>query len=411
MTDDVATMVSPKLVSPGVSMRSRSAIGVFLLVCTAVGCREPGSARYEGSVENTSREQRGAGRLTVFSRTDSTFGGYLDVEKTLGGGGLTFGWSTPTGWHLRTTSGAGDTVLWRGDGRAASLSGAALTGSFTIIGGPKSDEIGTFEWRLVRGRGLELPEQRPEFVSTAAMSLEGTMVVVATLGGALLLIVAVRWVRAAPFARQAARRPTPLNRDLDGVGGWMAWFLIGQGLTSLVMLVGVKGLWSPFVNGTWVVAGTAAGVRSVLVLEAIVHGLQVVIPAIGLVLTLRNSRQAPRLWFVYLSALALYAAVDITATSAIESMMREIAAGDELATLTQSLGAAVFANVRLLVFCLIWLAYWSSSQRVLVTFGGQALTDWRHGLVWPWQTAPAGANATSEMAPTDVNLNPHLSRS
>src|SRR5438552_1224148 len=139
--------------------------------------------------------------------------------------------------------------------------------------------------------------------------------------------------------------------------------------------------------------GTAAGVRSVLVLETIVHGLQVLIPAIGLVLTFRNSPQAPRLWFVYLSALALYAALDIAATSAIESVMREIAVDDELATMTQSLGAAVFANGRLLVFCLIWLAYWSSSQRVLITFGGQALTDWRHGLMWPWQAAPVGTSA------------------
>ena len=383
-------------------MTYRFAIGVFLLVCAAAGCREPGSARYEGSIENGSREQRGAGRLTVFSRTDSTFGGYLDVDKTLGEGGLTFGWRTPTGWHLRTTSDAGDTILWRGDGRAASLSGAMLAGSFTIIGGPKSNEVGTFQWKLVRGRGLELPEQRSAFVSTAAMRLETPMVIVATLVGALLLIVAVRWVRATPFSRQAARRPTPLGRDLDGVGGWMAWFLIGQGLTSLVMLVRVRGLWSPFVNGTWVVMGTAAGTRSVLVLETVVHVLQVLIPAIGIVLTLRSSRQAPRLWFVYLSALALYAVLDIAATSAIESVMREIAADDELAKMTQSLGAAVFANVRLLVFCLIWLAYWASSQRVLVTFGGQALTDWRRGLMWPWQAAPVEASAGGEIAPATV---------
>jgi hypothetical protein len=69
-------MVSPKFVSLGISMSYRFAIGVFLLVCAAAGCRDPGSARYEGSVENTSREQTGAGRLTVFSRTDSTFGGW-----------------------------------------------------------------------------------------------------------------------------------------------------------------------------------------------------------------------------------------------------------------------------------------------------------------------------------------------
>lgn len=382
-------------------MTYRSAIAVFLLVCAA-GCRESGSARYEGSVENSSREQRGTGRLTVFSRTDSAFGGYLDIDKALGEGGLTFGWRTPTGWHLRTTSGAGDTILWRGDGRGASLSGATLTGSFTIIGGPKADEIGTFRWKLVRGRGLELAEQRPAFVSTAAMRLETPMVALAAVVGALLLIVAVRWVRAAPFTRNPVRRPTPLNRDLDGVGGWMAWFLIGQGLTSLVMLVRVKDLWAPFVNGTWVIMGTVAGIRSVLVVETIAHALQVVIPAIGLVLTFRGRRQAPRLWFVYLSALALYAVVDIAATSAIGSVMRDIAADDELATMTQSLGAAEFANARLLIFCLIWLAYWSSSQRVLVTFGGQALTDWPHGLMWPWQTSPVGASVGREMPPATV---------
>ena len=379
-------------------MTRAPAIGVFLLVCAAAACREPGSARYEGSVENSSREQRGAGRLTVFSRTDSTFGGYLDVDKALGEAGLTIGWSTPTGWHLRTTSDAGDTILWRGDGRAASLGGAMLAGTFTVIGGPKSGEIGTFQWKLVRGRGLEMSQQRAAFVSTAAMRLETPMVIIATLVATLLLVVAVRWVRASPFTRQPGGRPTPLSRDLDGVGGWMGWFLIGQGLTSLVMLARVKGLWSPFVNGTWVVMGTVAGMRSVLVLEAIVHVLQVLIPAIGIVLTLRKSRQAPRLWFVYLSALALYAVVDIAATSAIESVMREIAADDELTKMTQSLGAAEFANLRLLVFCLIWLAYWSTSQRVLMTFGGQALTDWRHGLMWPWQAAPVGANADSETA-------------
>jgi hypothetical protein len=383
-------------------MTRADAIAVFLLVCVAAGCREPGSARYEGSVDNSSREQQGAARLTVFSRTDSTFGGYIDVDKALGEGGLTFGWRTPSGWHLRTTSEAADTILWRGDGRAASLGGAMLTGSFTIIGGPKSGEIGTYQWKLVRGRGLELAEQRPAFVSTAVMRLETPVVILAALVEALLLIVAVRWVRAAPFTREAARRPTPLGRDLDGVGGWMAWFLIGQGLTSLVMLARVKGVWSPFVNGTWVVMGTVAGMRSVLVLEMIVHVLQVLIPALGLVLTLRGRGEAPRLWFVYLSALALYAAVDLAATSAIDSVMREIAANDELATMTQSLGAAEFANVRLLVFCLVWLAYWSSSQRVLVTFGGQALTDWRHGLMWPWQSAAAGTSAGIEMAPTTV---------
>lgn len=385
-----------------ISPNSAHAIAVFLLLCAAAGCREPGSARYEGSVENSSRDQRGAGRLTVFSRTDSTFGGYLDLDKALGEGGLTIGWRTPTGWHLRTTSEAGDTILWRGDGRPASLGGAMLTGSFTVIGGPKFDQIGTFQWKLVRGRGLELSEQRAAFVSTAAMRLETPMVIVATLVGTLLMVVAVRWVRATPFTRQPERWPTPLSRDLDGVGGWMAWFIIGQGLTSLVMLARVNELWAPFVNGTWVVMGTVAGIRSVLVLESVVHALQVLVPAIGLVLTLRHSRQAPRLWFVYLSALAVYAAVDIAATSAIESVMREIAADDELAKMAQSLGAAEFANVRLLVFCLIWLAYWSSSQRVLVTFGGQALTDWRHGLMWPWQEVPVGASAASEIAPATV---------
>jgi len=383
-------------------MTHRFAIGVLLLVCAAAGCREPGSARYEGSVENSSREQRGTARLTVFSRTDSAFGGYLDVDKSLGEGGLTIGWRTPTGWHLRTTSEAGDTILWRGDGRAASLGGAMLTGSFTIIGGPKFDQIGTFQWKLVRGRGLELAEQQAAYASTAAMRLETPMVIVATLVGTLLLIVAVRWVMASPFTRQPARRPTPSTRDLDGVGGWLGWFLIGQGLTSLVMLVRVKEAWAPFVNGTWVVMGTVAGIRSVLVLETVVHVLQILIPAVGLVLTVRHSRMAPRLWFVYLSALALYGVVDIAATSAIESVMREIAAADELAKMTQSLGAAEFVNLRLLIFCVIWLAYWSSSQRVLVTFGGQALTDWRHGLMWPWQPAPVRESADSEIAAATV---------
>jgi hypothetical protein len=380
-------------------MTRAHAIGVFLLVWAAAGCRDPGSARYEGSVENTSREQRGTARLTVFSRTDSTFGGYLDVDKSLGDAGLTFGWRTPTGWHLRTTSEAGDTILWRGDGRAPSLGGAMLTGSFTIVGGPKFDQIGNFQFKLVRGRGLELPEQRAAFVATSAMRLETPIVILATLVETLLLIVAVRWVRASPFTRQPARRPTPTSRDLDGVGGWMGWFLIGQGLTSLVMLVRVKELWSPFINGTWVVMGTVAGMRSVLVVESVVHVLQILIPAIGLVLTIRHNRQAPRLWFVYLSALALYAVVDIAATSAIESVMREIAGADELAKMTQSLGAAEFVNMRLLIFCVIWLAYWSSSQRVLVTFGGQALTDWRHGLIWPWQAAPVAPSANSETVP------------
>ena len=369
------------------------AIGVILLVCLAAGCRDPGSARYEGSVENSSREQRGTARLTVFSRTDSTFGGYLDVDKSLGDAGLTIGWRTPTGWHLRTTSETGDTILWRGDGRAPSLGGAMLTGSFTIVGGPRFDQIGTFQWKLVRGRGLELPEQRAAFVSTAGMRVETPMVIIATLVETLLLIVAVRWVRASPFTRQPARRPLPSSRDLDGVGGWMGWFLIGQGLTTLFMLVRVKELWAAFVNGTWVIMGTAAGVRSVLVVESVVHVLQILIPAIGLVLTIRHNRQAPRLWFVYLSALATYAMVDIAATSAIESVMREIASADELAKMTQSVGAAEFLNMRLLIFCVIWLAYWSSSQRVLVTFGGQALTDWRHGLMWPWQAAPVAASA------------------
>ena len=47
-------------------MTYRFAIDVMLLVCAATGSSEPGSARYEGSVENSSRERSGAGCLTVF---------------------------------------------------------------------------------------------------------------------------------------------------------------------------------------------------------------------------------------------------------------------------------------------------------------------------------------------------------
>lgn len=365
---------------------ARLSLGVVLL--GAAGCREPGSARYDGAIYNSSREVRGTGHLTIFSRADSSISAYLRADTSLGTTGRTVGWATPTGWHLETSTALGDTILWRGDGRLASLDGALLAGSYTVIGGPSAGEIGTFEWSLLRGRGLELPAQRSAFVSTAGMRLEAPLVVFAAALGVALFFVVYRWVQATPFDRNNERPVSPLARQLDGVGGWMGWFVFGQVVTTLMMLVRIREVWAPFENGTWVLMGTLSGMRAMLSLELAIHVMQIAVPIVGIVLTTRHRAEAPRLWFAYLSVLTIYAAVDLVATSTLSSGLRDIL-GDGAMSAERSVSGSVFANARAIVFCLLWLGYWASSQRVLVTFGGQALTEWRVGLTRPPRPQPA----------------------
>jgi hypothetical protein len=163
-----------------------------------------------------------------------------------------------------------------------------------------------------------------------------------------------------------------VSRDLDGVGGWLLLFVIGQVGVVLVQLIKLPAAWEPFTNGTMQLAGRFTLLGPLLVVEFLFHIAQIILPAVGLWLIFRRNTSTRRFWVAYLFILCTYAVLDIVGTHILFSQMREAFGADALVDANAQMKSARLTNLRLALVAVIWAAYWTRSERVRVTFHREA---------------------------------------
>ncbi len=147
----------------------------------------------------------------------------------------------------------------------------------------------------------------------------------------------------------------------EGIGGWMALFLLGQLVVIGVTIYKLPEAWSFLSDGTWDLGRDIAFLRPILVMETAAGLLQVFGPMVGILLTLRGSPATPRFWQGYLAALTIYAVLDILGAE----LLRAVFSSEEVG---RGLDQANRENIQLLATCAIWIAYWRISRRVKNTF-------------------------------------------
>jgi hypothetical protein len=188
----------------------------------------------------------------------------------------------------------------------------------------------------------------------------------------LATILAARWIR---------RKPTPPGphvdddrlatiRHLSGIGGWLAFFCLGQAVTTLI-LVRAPSTFDDIVGGSWALGGISPLLRPMLLLELTVNVARLILPTFGLYLIFKRNRYTPRFWMAFTISIGLFATVDITAAFVIQSQLFDRLGRDFGSS--KELSAALGENVKLAAWALIWATYWARSLRVRATFGADGM--------------------------------------
>ena len=354
----------------------------ILLVLTAA-CADRSPTQYVGSVMNEATpEAEGSLRLTLFSRTDTSFSGVIELGAPARGTGSAHAWYEGPELRIVTVGAAsGDTILW-----SSRLADPGLGGRFEITGGERAGQQGTWRARLVKGppatlATLRTPPPTPLPSPTALWPV------------LLLLAVGVglaRWIRRAPRAPAAADGTPwlPPSSRLSGLGGWLALFTLGQAAGVVVWLARAREAWNDYV-GAIGIGAAMTGMQPLAVLETAMSGISLPVVLGGLFLLGRRSRYAPRYWFAYLAVSSAYLLVDVLATQLIHPQLVRLVGADAMAAPPGADGTR--QQLRQLAIALAWTGYWATSRRVRATFGAAALDR--------AATAPAAAPGAPPAAP------------
>src|SRR5262245_61773683 len=109
-------------------------------------CDDPNIIEYRGSAMTEAAPDSAASlAITFWSRTDSSFSGFIKAGSPMSTGGSAYAWHEHGMLKIVTVSPSGDTLVWRS--RAADDS---IGGTFETTGGP-NDFGGT--WRAHRVKG------------------------------------------------------------------------------------------------------------------------------------------------------------------------------------------------------------------------------------------------------------------
>ncbi|HEX2836085.1 MAG TPA: DUF2569 family protein [Thermoanaerobaculia bacterium] len=156
-------------------------------------------------------------------------------------------------------------------------------------------------------------------------------------------------------------------KNLEGVGGWLALFLVGQVGTLLYKLLTISSVWEPFTDGTFAASEQYPILAPLLVIESGFHLLQIVLSLVGIVLIARRIRFARPFYLLYLVVMLTYALVDIVGGAWFASQVASVSAelGNEV---RKSMEEPNLMNARLAAFSVVWLVYWIRSERVRQTF-------------------------------------------
>lgn len=347
----------------------RRLLGVISIACT-MACSGRQVTQYTGSAMNDATpESAGSFKLTLYARTDTSFSGVLELGAPLPGAGPAYVWQEGTVLKIVTVAARGnDTTVW-----TSNRADTEVGGRFEITGGEHAGQGGTWRARLTSGPAatqatLRQPQQFP-------------LPPVSSLWPLLLLAASVvgiaRWVRAAPSPPTGIDTggidpPSDGSDPRREIGGWLALFLLGQSIAILVAIATVIGV-PASLRGTLPVGSIVYGMRSLLLLES---GIQVLLPVlvlVGIVLAVRRDWRAPRFWFAYLSASAVYLLIDLAASAHVHAeMVRLLGARYETAVAKDHASTQV-ATIRQVFLSLVWALYWIRSERVRDTFGSAAL--------------------------------------
>lgn len=161
-------------------------------------------------------------------------------------------------------------------------------------------------------------------------------------------------------------------KNLEGVGGWLALFVVGQVGTLLYKVLTISSVWEPFTDGTFGASAQYPILAPLLVIESGFHLLQIVLSAAGIFLIVRRIPFARPFYLLYLVVMLTYALVDIAGGAWFASQVTSVSAelGNEVRA---SMKEPNLMNARLAAFSLLWLAYWIRSERVRQTFTATAV--------------------------------------
>jgi len=338
----------------------------FALVCVLalLGCDDPNVIEYRGSAMTEAAPDSAATlAITFWSRTDSSFGGFVKAGSPISQGGFAYAWHERGMLRIVTVSPSGDTLVWR-----SRTSDDSIGGTFETTGGAQKDLGGT--WRAHRVKGhtasaatLRLPT-RSDWLAPALMVWPALL---------LAAILAARWIR---------RKPIPPGPPVDrgiaavgrtaGIGGWLAFFSLGQAFgTAFYIVRSFPAVVASATGPTWTIGAASPALRPTLLLEMAFSLLHIVLPAVGLYLIFRRNRYAPRFWFALMMAFGVYAALDIAGGWALHSQLLD-RLGPEFAS-SNSSSSARWSNISMLIASWLWALYWARSIRVRSTFGADAI--------------------------------------
>jgi len=310
---------------------------------------------YRGAVVNSSLPSSPASlELAVFDRSDTLTVGLLTVGAPLGGSGLAVGFLRGgDSLLLVSMSRSGDTILWTSPSRSGSIGG-----SYAVRGGQYAGQSG--QWQM---QPMPAPSRLPLIGAAIATSVAITL---AMLG--IARAAKERWWR---WRASTPLRPLPAQQrsSLTGVGGWLAWFVLGVIATVLYKIATLAGAVDNLGTGAWMIAAVIPGIRPVLFVESVFHFLQIVASLVGLTLLFRSARAAPVYWVVLLITFTAYGVYDLASGSVAVTLISQQFGGAIGKEVGQAISEASALNARLVIFSIVWSIYWIRSRRVRLSFG------------------------------------------
>jgi hypothetical protein len=341
---------------------------VAFVVAIAAACNDQTATQYVGTAKNDASPETGAKfTLTLYSRTDTSFGGVLDLGPPATGTGAAYAWYK--GPELRIVSVAatgGDTIVW-----TSKLADQGLGGRFEVTGGERTGQTGT--WRATLTKGL--PATRETLRQPQTLALPP----VSALWPVLLSIVVAgwlaRWIRRTPqpvIGNATIAEPSTYADGMNaGVSGWLTLVVLGQVVGIINWFIRLGAMRTEYSDGMSVGAAVA-GMQPLVALETSVQLAMPLLAVTGLVLIVRHHRYASRFWFAYFMFNAVYLATDLLSAMPLHAEMKRVLGAAYDASTTKS-EAFSRASALQLVASLVWAQYWVRSRRVRLTFGSAAL--------------------------------------